>query len=168
MTLEIRRLEKSDAVEEFNCGDETLNTYLRRYAWKNQIKHQVGVTYVAVEPEHPQIVLGYYTLAASSLPRELLPPQSSVGLPKYSSIPVLLLARLAVGRRLQGRDIGESLLGHALKNSLFISSQIGSRFVIVDAYTTAVPWYTRFGFVSLPGSFFTGTQCRSRSAVSGL
>ena len=154
----IRRLEKADVVENFDCEDEPLNTYLRRYAWKNQVKHQAGVTYVAIHSEHPRIVLGYYTLAASSLPRESLPSPSAAGLPKYLSIPVFLLARLAVERRFQGRSVGESLLGHALSNCLVISSQIGSRFVIVDAYSAAVPWYTRFGFVALPGSFFSGTQ----------
>ena len=158
MTVEIRRLEKGDSVNDFNCGDEPLNTYLRRYAWKNQIKHQIGVTYVAVQQERRQEVVGYYTLAASNLPRESLPPASAASLPKYSSIPVFLLARLAVDRQFQSQSIGEALLGHALKNCLFLSAQVGSRFVIVDAYPTAIAWYARFGFISLPNSFFSGTQ----------
>ena len=35
MAIVIRRLEQQDVVENFECGDDALNNYLRRHAWSN-------------------------------------------------------------------------------------------------------------------------------------
>lgn len=72
MRLLIRQLEEDDQRAGFDCGDETLNDYLRRFAWQNQVRNQVGVTWVAVEGSHPRLILGYHTLASSSISRERL------------------------------------------------------------------------------------------------
>jgi len=46
----------------FDCGVPALNEYLRRYARQN---HDSGgaKTFVAVAPEAPTIILGYYTIS---------------------------------------------------------------------------------------------------------
>jgi hypothetical protein len=73
VAVTIRRLEESDEVEGFDCGDEPLNNYLKRHAWTNQQKVSIGVTYVAVDESAPRTVLGYFTLATSSVPRDRFP-----------------------------------------------------------------------------------------------
>ena len=95
MAVAIRHLEELDDVESFDCGDEPLNNYLRRYAWMNQQKVSIGVTYVAIDEAASRTVLGYFTLAASSIPRDKLPKKYVRGLPPYD-LPLILLARLAV------------------------------------------------------------------------
>jgi hypothetical protein len=60
-------------VASFDCGDADLNTYLRRYAWKNQEKYNVGVTYVCTDPPVSMAALGYYTLANASISKADLP-----------------------------------------------------------------------------------------------
>lgn len=147
MATVVRRLEESDSVEGFDCGDEALNNYLKRHAWNNQHKSSIGVTYVAVEEFAPTAVIGYFTLATSSVARDSLPKKYVRGLPAYD-VPMILLARLAVDRRFGGRGLGSALLTEALKISLNVSEQVGCRCVIVDAYPAALDWYQRFGFVS--------------------
>ena len=146
MATVIRRLEEPDSVESFYCGDESLNNYLQRHAWNNQQKSSIGVTYVAVEELAPRAVIGYFTLATSSVPRDSLPKKYVRGLPAYE-VPMILLARLAVDRRFGGRGLGGALLSEALKISLNVSEQVGCRCVIVDAYPAALDWYQRYGFV---------------------
>jgi GNAT superfamily N-acetyltransferase len=146
----IRLLEESDSVSNFDCGDEPLNRYLQRYAWINQQKSLIGVTYVAVEESAPGTVLGYFTLATCSMPREKLPKRATRGLPAYD-LPMLLLARLAVDTRFEGRGLGQALLGEALRISFRISQQVGCRYLVVDAYPAAVEWYKRFGFQPIEG-----------------
>ncbi len=146
MATVVRRLEEPDSVESFDCGDEALNNYLKRHAWNNQQKSSIGVTYVAVEELFPGAVIGYFTLAASSVPRDSIPKKYVRGLPAYD-VPMILLARLAVDRRLAGRGLGRALLAEALKVSLNVSEQIGCRCVIVDAYPAAIDWYGRYGFI---------------------
>jgi len=91
----IRRLQGDDVVENFDCKDELLNNYLKKRAWTNQRKISIGVTYVAVDESAPTIVLGYFTLATSAVPRDSFPKKHVRGLPAYD-LPLNLLVRLAV------------------------------------------------------------------------
>lgn len=90
MAVAIRHLEEFDDVESFDCGDEPLNNYLRRYAWTNQQKVSIGVTYVAIDEAASRTVLGYFTLATSSISRDKLPKKYVRGLPPYD-LPLILL-----------------------------------------------------------------------------
>lgn len=150
MATVIRRLEENDSVESFDCGDGPLNGYLREHAWNNQQKSSIGVTYVAVEEAAPRTVIGYFTVASASLAKDALPRKAVRGLPGYD-LPMILLARLAVDRRFAGRGLGHALLSEALKIAVRVSEQVGCRCVIVDAYSTAVEWYQRYGFIAIEG-----------------
>ena len=70
MGVIIRRLQEDDVVENFDSKDEVLNNYLKKHAWTNQQKISIGVTYVLVDESAPGIVLGYFTLATSVVPRD--------------------------------------------------------------------------------------------------
>jgi GNAT superfamily N-acetyltransferase len=157
LAVAIRRLEEFDEVESFDCGDEPLNNYLKRHAWANQQKISIGVTYVAVDGSAPRTVLGYFTLATSSIPRDRLPKKYVRGLPPYD-LPLILLARLAVDERFSGRGLGHALLSEALKITLRVADEVGCRCIITDAYPDKAQWYTRYGFVPLEGSPTTGPQ----------
>jgi GNAT superfamily N-acetyltransferase len=153
----IRRLEAQDEVEPFDCGDEPLNNYLRRHAWANQQKSYIGVTYVAVDEGAPRSVIGYFTLATASVPRDAFPKKYVRGLPPYA-LPLILLARLAVDRRFSGRGLGHALLSEAFKVALRVADDVGCRCIITDAYRDKVDWYARYGFVALEGSAESGPQ----------
>ena len=112
----------------------------------------MGVTYVGVEVDVPNVVVGFYTLASSSIAKALFPRNVGRRLPPYSHVPVALLARLAVDQRFQGRGVGGQLLAHALNQALTIQRAIGCRGVIVDAYPSAVSWYQKCGFVRFGGA----------------
>ena len=157
MAVTIRRLEEFDEVAGFDCGDEPLNNYLRRHAWTNQEKVSIGVTYVAVDESAPRSVLGYFTLATSSVPRDRLPQKYVRGLPPYD-LPLILLARLAVDRRFSGRGLGPALISEALKITLRVADEVGCRCIITDAYPDKTGWYARYGFVPLVGATAGGPQ----------
>jgi GNAT superfamily N-acetyltransferase len=157
VAIVVRRLEEYDETAHFDCGDEPLNGYLKRHAWGNQQKSAIGVTYVAVEQSAPRSVLGYFTLAASSLARSRFPKKFVRGLPPYD-LPLLLLARLAVDHRFQGRGLGAVLMSEALKMALRIADEIGCRCVITDAYPERTGWYARYGFQLLGEAATEGTQ----------
>ena len=153
----IRRLEEQDQVELFDCGDEALNNYLRRHAWANQQKSSIGVTYVAIDGAAPRIVLGYFTLAAASVPRDAFPKKYVRGLPPYD-LPLILLARLAVDRRFSGEGLGHALISEAFKIALRVADDVGCRCIIADVYRERIAWYARYGFVALEGSATSGPQ----------
>jgi GNAT superfamily N-acetyltransferase len=157
MAIIIRRLEEHDQVENFNCGDEPLNNYLKRHAWSNQQKSSIGVTYVAVDEAAPRAVLGYFTLATASVPRDEFPKKFVRGLPPYD-LPLILLARLAVDRRFAGRGLGHALISEAFRVSLRVADEVGCRCIITDAYPDRISWYAKYGFVPLQGAAKSGPQ----------
>jgi GNAT superfamily N-acetyltransferase len=157
MAIVIRRLEEGDEVENFDCGDEPLNSYLKRHAWNNQEKISIGVTYVAVEETAPRAVLGYFTLAIASVPREAFPKKYVRGLPPYD-LPLILLARLAVDQRFAGRGLGHALISEAFRVSLRVADEVGCRCLITDAYRDRIGWHTKYGFVPIQGAAESGPQ----------
>lgn len=157
MAILIRRLKEHDDVENFDCRDDALNNYLKRHAWTNQQKNSIGVTYVALDEDAPSTVLGYFTLAMASAPRDSFPKKHVRGLPLYD-LPLILLARLAVDRRFAGRGLGHALISEALRISVRVADEVGCRCVIADAYRDRVGWYSRYGFVPIEGAAATGPQ----------
>ena len=157
MPVLIRRLQELDEVTGFDCGDEPLNNYLKRHAWSNQEKSSIGVTYVAADETAPQAVLGYFTLAMASVPRDAFPkeirPWAAWIRPAAHS-----LARLAVDRRFAGRGIGHALISEAFHVSLRVANEVGCRCIITDAYRDRIEWYTRYGFVPIEGAVKDGPQ----------
>jgi GNAT superfamily N-acetyltransferase len=157
MAIVIRRLEARDEVENFDCGDAPLNNYLQRHAWTNQEKSSIGVSYVAADEDAARTVLGYFTLAMSSVPRDAFQKKYVRGLPSYD-LPLILLARLAVDRRFAGRGLGHALISEAFHISLRIADEVGCRCIVTDAYRERAGWYARYGFVPIEGSAGTGPQ----------
>ena len=151
MAIVIRRLEEHDVVENFECGDDALNNYLKRHAWANQAKNSIGVSYAAFDEDAPRTVLGYFTLAMASAPRNAFPKKHIRGLPLYE-LPLILLARLAVDRRFAGRRLGHELISEALRLSLRVADEVGCRCIITDAYRDRINWYARYGFVPVEGA----------------
>ena len=157
MAIVIRRLEEHDEVENFDCGDEPLDNYLQRHAWTNREKSSIDVSYVAFDEDAPRTVLGYFTLAMASVPRDTFPKKYVRGLPPYD-LPLILLARLAVDRRFSGRGLGHALISEALRISMRVSDEVGCRCIITDAYRDRVRWYERYGFVPIKGAAESGPQ----------
>jgi len=153
----IRRLEERDEVAAFDCGDEALNSHLKRHAWANQQKSSIGVTYVALDEGAPLSVIGYFTLATASVPRDAFPKKYVRGLPPYD-LPLILLARLAVDRRFSGKGLGHALISEAFKIALRVADAMGCRCIITDAYRDRVDWYARYGFIALEGTAESGPQ----------
>ena len=89
MTFRIEALSKYHDRKGFDCGEESLNTFLRQFARQNDEKG-LGRTYVAVKEGDPKIY-GYYTLSSNSIGFETVPDK----LPRYP-VPVIHLGRLAV------------------------------------------------------------------------
>ena len=135
-------------VDTFDCGRESLNLYLRRFALTNTASG-VAKTYVTTV-NGDVAVIGYYSLAAGSVDKTSVPQRIAQGLPKYP-VPVILLARWAVDRRYQAHGLGKSLLQDAIRRSLSAADLIGVRALLVHAIDqAAADRYSRYGFRESP------------------
>ena len=153
--MRVRTLERSDVRDGFTCGEPSLDAFLVRYAWQDQTRHRLGVTYVAVDDTTRRVV-GYFTLAAASLSSDACGHAAA-----YSEVPVLRIGRLAVDSRVQGVGVGSELLHAALRIALDQSKLVGCVGVLVDARSESVGFYERFGFQSI-AALVGGTAVRPR------
>jgi GNAT superfamily N-acetyltransferase len=115
----------------FSCGDDTLDTYLKRRA-SQEAKKNIATPFVMVD-SLTRAVIGYYTLSATSILLADLPDETARRLPKYPHVPATLLGRLAIDSRYQGRGYGEFLIIDALRRALQATTGVGSHAVVVDA-----------------------------------
>jgi GNAT superfamily N-acetyltransferase len=150
MTLVWREeaLTRSHDRRAFDCGEPVLNDYLRRYARQN---HESGgaKTFVAVSPEYPTRILGYYSVCPASLDYEQTPEVLRRGLGRYDA-PVFRLARLAVDRTIQGQGLGTRLLVFAGMRCLAVAKEVGGIALLIDAKNEQVAtWYEKYGAIAL-------------------
>jgi GNAT superfamily N-acetyltransferase len=129
----------------FSCGVEALDRYIREQVMQD-VRRRATACYVALEAPGAKIA-GYYTLAAAGVPLADLPAQLAKRLPRYPSVPVARLGRLAVDQAYRGRKLGSALLWDAVARSL--RSEIAVFALVVDAKDDqAEVFYLHHGFVS--------------------
>jgi GNAT superfamily N-acetyltransferase len=132
----------------FDCGNMELNAYLRSFARQN---HESGgaKTFVAVAPDTPAAVLGYYAISPGALDYARVPVVVRRGLGRYE-VPIFRLGRLAVARPLQGQGLGADLLLAAGARALAVAGEVGGVALAIDAKDDrAAAWYARFGALPL-------------------
>ena len=140
------RLEGLGAQHErtrFTCGVAALDGYFRTQATQDA-RRRASLCYVAVQHE-TSAVAGYYTLAAASVPLTDLPESLSKRLPRYPSVPVARVGRLAIDKLFQGRKLGAVLLADGALRAL--RSEVAVFALVVDAKDdAAVAFYRHHGF----------------------
>ncbi|HVY95201.1 MAG TPA: GNAT family N-acetyltransferase [Bryobacteraceae bacterium] len=142
----IVKLQPDHPIEKFDCGREELNRYLIRFAWANQ---QAGAaqTYVGMEGDS---IAGYYTLAVGQVLREDAPERLTKSLARHP-VPIMLLARLAVDRRWQGRGVGKGLLRDAMLRTVQAADIAGiGAFAVHAKDEEARRFCERFDFIASP------------------
>lgn len=143
--IEIRPLRPEDDRQLFTSGDVDLDRFFRKFAGQNQFRLHIGTTYVAVTGRE---ILGFITVAATSITIDNLPARTRKRLPRYP-LPALRLARLAVAQSAQGQGIGKQLLRAAFQLAHEMAERVGCVGVVVDAKPDAIEFYERYGFERL-------------------
>ncbi len=134
--------------ESFDCGEEALNDFLRRYARKS---HDLGgaKTFLAIDDSNGKTILGFYSLSPASVEYTRTPEIVRRGLARYD-VPGFRLARLAVDRKLQGQGLGGQLLLAAGRRCLLAATEVGGVVLVIDAKNERVAgWYAGYGAVPL-------------------
>lgn len=145
-SLHVEKLRRTHAVEQFTCGQPELDRFLIRHALQAQQANS-SQTYVALSDGE---VVGFYTIVAGEVRHADAPERVVKGMPRHP-IPLLVLARLAVHSKAQGRGLGARLLFDALGRTLNAAELIGIRALAVHAKDEqAAAFYRHFGFTPSP------------------
>lgn len=136
----VEKLRADHDSSAFACGTTALDAWLKRFALQNQAAG-ASRTYIVHRANR---VVGYYALAAGSVESRKAPDRVSRGLARHP-VPVVILARLAVGEDEQGSGLGRALLKDALLRIADAADVIGVRAVLVHAKDEQVRrFYERF------------------------
>lgn len=134
--------------ESFDCGEEALNEFFRRYARQS---HETGgaKTFVAAPVDDSNRVLGFYSLSPASLKYARTPALVKRRLARYD-VPVFRLGRLAVEKTVQGYGLGGQLLLAAGRRCLLAAEEVGGVALLIDAKNERVAaWYEAYGALPL-------------------
>lgn len=149
MSLRLRAPEPLVAAHtlvEFDCGEPSLDEWLKRRALANQ---HSGASRTFVVADHAGRVYGYYAMAAGAVSREGASGRIRRNMP--DPIPVMVLARLAVDRHAQGMKLGAALLQDAVNRAVAVSRNAGVRALLVHALDErAKRFYEHYGFHESP------------------
>lgn len=145
----VRRLDIGDSIGAFDCADEDLNDFLLNEAnlYRNAL---LSVTYV-VEDKATREVLAYFSLSNDKVSISDFESKTEfnrfrkhkfVNEKRLRSYPAIKIGRLAISKSAQHQSIGTYLL-EFIEDYFIIDNKSGCRFVTVDAYVDAIPFYIK-------------------------
>lgn len=138
-------IDSTHRLDGFDCGVPVLNEWLQRQALPNEVSGASRTFVVCADRR----VIGFYALATGSVRRSEAPGRIKRKMPE--PIPVMVLARLAVDLRRQGKRVGAGLLKDAILRTLIVAKQAGIRAIIVHTLSEkAKDFYLRHGFPESP------------------
>jgi len=133
---------------EFTCGVEALDRYFREQAGQD-VRRRASACFVAREVATDRVA-GFYTLAAGGILLAPMPVRLAKRLPRYPTVPVARLRRLAVALAYHGRKLGGALLWDAVQRAE--RSEVAVYALVVDARDgQAEHFYPHHGFVAFGG-----------------
>ena len=129
----------------FQCGEPTLDEYLRKYAVQQSAKGLCSI-FVLIDHASPSKILGFYTLSAAQIGTDQLSDAEKKKLPRYP-IPCFRMGRLARSIDHRGTGIGAVLIGLAVDRCLKARVHVGAYALLVDAKNEkASVFYQQYSF----------------------
>ena len=154
LNFDFIRLLPSNKVKSFDCGDADLNDFILNRANLFD-KHMLAVSYACVDINDASKLFAYFSLANDKIATSDFPSMTEFnrfrrrqGFPnekRLKSYPAVKLCRLAVDISAKNQKLGTQVL-NIIKSMFVINNKTGCRFITVDAYLAAIPFYEKNGF----------------------
>lgn len=150
----IEALSKAHQRKVFSCGNERIDRYFQETVTQD-IKRRYATCFVARDIETDRVA-GFYTLSSSNVPLTAVPEPLASRLPRYPTVPAVLIGWLGRDQFYAGLGLGEALLFDAIKT--VVEAPIGAHAIFADAIDEkAAAFYAAFGFLALtdrPNTFY--------------
>ncbi len=150
--IRIEKLTDNHNLTSFDCGDVDLNEFLTDDAIPFQEK-RIATTYIVIINDR---VAAYFSLLNDKVSRTDVSKSAWRKLKKLfahskhrSNYPAIKIGRFAVCKDFASQGLG-SVIMDAIKQSVNEKSQYSAfRFLTVDAYISAIPFYLKSGFIEM-------------------
>lgn len=151
----IRKLGLGERVKAFTCDDADLDDFILNDAplYRDAL---LTVTYI-IERNSDMEVVGYFSLANDRVSIKDFPSNNEfnkfrrhkfVNEKRLTNYPAVKLCRFALSNAVKGQRLGSMLLDF-MKRFFVSDNKTGCRFMTVDAYHSAEPFYAKNGFLYL-------------------
>ncbi len=138
----------------FASGNERVDAYFHRTVTQD-VKRRYAACYVLVDKASGSLA-GFYTLSSYSIPIDEIADDIARKLPRYPSVPAVLLGWMGRASEFRGRQIGALLLADAIHR--VVHSPVGAHALCADAIDeAAAAFYKAHQFLPLasrPSSLF--------------
>lgn len=142
----IEPLAKAHKRSDFSCGNDRIDDYFRETV-SQDVKRKYATCFVAREVMTGRVA-GFYTLSSGNVPLNEVPEPLAKKLPRYPSVPAVLIGWLGRHNDYAGLGLGEALLFDAIKT--VATAPIGAHAIFADAIDDkAASFYAAFGFAPL-------------------
>ena len=151
----LHKLEPGETITRFNCADEDLNDFIKNEAKAYQ-SALLSVTYLLTLRSNKEVI-AYFSLANDKISIADFENKTEfnrfrkhkfVNEKRIRSYPAIKIGRLAVSEIAQNQSIGRYLLDY-IKQRYVQEPDAGCRFITVDAYVNAIPFYIKNDFIFL-------------------
>ena len=155
LNFEVKRVEEGLCIKSFDCGDEDLNDFILNDA-SLYYKSRLATSYILENQETGEII-GYFSIAHDRISLTDFPSNSAYNRFRkqffthgkmFKSYPAIKICRLATNTNYHAQGIG-SMIINMIISSYQRDNKAGCRFVTVDAYADALPFYYNHGFLPL-------------------
>lgn len=136
------RISREHILKNFDCGETSLNDWLKKRAFKNDLG-DASRTYVVC---FDNTVVAYYSLHLGCIQHSEAVSKIKRNMP--NPIPAIVLGRLAVDVNHQGKGLARALIKDMFLRAIQVSDLAGTKAVLVKALNDKVTaFYQSFGFV---------------------
>lgn len=150
--MKLIRLSSDYDLGKFDCGDNDLNDFLFEDA-KNFLEKRIANTFILEDGNN---IIAYFSLLNDKISRLEITnsrwkkiKDSFPDNKHFRSYPSIKIGRFAVSKDYRGQHVGTDLM--AMIKTILNENQDYSafRFITVDAYLSAIPFYEKNGFKQL-------------------
>lgn len=145
----LKRLTPSHVMQPFDCGDKDLNEFCMQDSY-DYLKQLIAVTYF-MENEEDTVL--YFSLSNDKLSAIELPKsfwrkiKGTIPREKHrKDYPAVKIGRFAVNSKYRSGQHYGSMVLNFIKEWMKNGNKTGCRFITVDAYKGAVPFYQKNNF----------------------
>jgi ribosomal protein S18 acetylase RimI-like enzyme len=129
----------------FISGNDRIDSYFKNVV-SQDVKRRYAGCYVLIERETSRLA-GFYTVSATQFPLADVPADMARKLPRYPSVPAILIGWLGRDIRFRGQEVGGLLLRDAIVR--LEATGFGAYALCADAIDeAAAAFYRRFQFTS--------------------
>jgi GNAT superfamily N-acetyltransferase len=146
------KLRLDSTIGDFESSDAELNEFLQKDAC-NYLRNRLAATYLLKVDSD---IAAYFTLSHDSVARKGEEKSSwnrlNRSIPnekRRKSYPAVKIGRLAVAEKYAKQGFGKVILELVTRLYQINDFQAGCRFITVDAYPAAAPFYQKYGFTFL-------------------